>query len=237
MPDHHFKFTDLLYSSLCADGTVLPPVIITNDPSVPDDIEGDFEAFLVYMPDLTKPSANTTPAYLDKVKESYNGGDQLICDRGSEFKNKKVDEELEAMRVFRHLLPTAGGAFANPNDNAYFSQVEGAYKRMTKSTHAEAIKCLIKAYYLPTEDNIINYWKKCGITGRRPSTAAVDALISSHWQYDKKRSELYESYVAEEKHFRKNDRRLSADVRRRSPPRSLSASTLDGAHWTAYNHE
>ena len=110
-PTTHFKYTDLLYSTLVADGTIVPPVIITNDANVPKDVEGKLKAKVLYMPNIKKPSARTTLAYLDAVKEYFNVGDHIIMDRGKEFENKKVWEQLADMHIIHHKLPTAGGVY------------------------------------------------------------------------------------------------------------------------------
>ena len=120
------------------------------------------------------------------------------------------------------------GAFANPNDNAYFSQVEGMYKRMPKSNHIEAIKAILSACYKPSDDNILNYWKKCLYGRSNLRHSEVNALISSHWLYDDNRREKYESYCKEYDHFKHGDRLLSDDVRRLELPLSIGENTLDG---------
>jgi hypothetical protein len=234
MPATHYNYADLLYSTLVADGTILPPVVITTDPHVPEQIEGGSDAIVLYMPGISKPSADTTLAYFDAVRDYYQEFDHLIWDRGSEFQNKRVADEIEEIGLVCHKLPTAGGAFADPNDNAYFAQVEGFYKRMPKSNHEDAIKAIISACYKPTTENIRNYWKKCLYTTATASVADVARLISSHWIYDKKRHDLYESYRQEYRHFRHGDRLLSPDVRRLELPLSVGGDSLDGSHWAVY---
>jgi hypothetical protein len=116
---------DLLYSGIVANGSTLPLVLITTDSAVPANIEGDTDAIVLYMPGIKKPSAATTLAVLDCWKGYLTKGDHLLLDRGVEFKNAKVLEELKSMGVTPHFYPTGGGAHGNPNDNSLFSQVEG----------------------------------------------------------------------------------------------------------------
>jgi hypothetical protein len=229
----NYNYVDLLYSSLVADGTTLPPVLFTTDPNVPEDIEGDEDARVIYMPDITKPCTKTTMAYLDTVRDYFNHDDRIILDRGKEFNNQKVKEEFGHMGVVPHYLPAGGGAFFNPNDNSFFSQVEGYYKRMPKLNHAHALRTIIGAYKKPTDEQVRAYFEHCLIHSQLPSKHEVDLLITQHWKYDEKRAATYTEYRREYQHFVNNDRRLSGDVRRIQDPLFLEGD-LDGVHWTKY---
>jgi hypothetical protein len=214
---------------------MLPPVLITTDPDVPEDIDADLEAFVVYMPGLTKPSSETSLIYLDKVRDYFEGEEHIIVDRGTEFQNARVKEQLADLRVVQHTLPTGAGAFFNPNDNSYFSQVEGWYKRQVKSTHAEAIKLLIEASRRPTEDHIRNYFEHCLLTGPMPSMNHISKNISQGWIYDDRLRLQYQPYELEYRRWLFNSRALSSDVRRQQRPVTLGDNNLDGAHWNTYD--
>lgn len=200
---------------------------------MPADVEGEEDARVIYMPDITKPCAKTTMAYLDVVREYFNHDDHIILDRGTEFNNRQVKEELGHMGLIPHYLPAGGGAFLNANDNSFFSQVEGYYKRMPKRNHAEALRTVIGAYKKPTDEQVRNYFEHCLIHSQLPSRQEVDALITQHWKYDESRAAPYDAFRQEYQHFVNNDRRLSDDVRRILDPLFLEGD-LDGVHWTKY---
>ena len=229
-----WQFVDLLYSGMVADGSVLPLVLITNDKAVPKNVEGDSDAVVIYMPDITKPSAKTTLAALGAWQGMIVPGDHLIWDRGTEFNNQKVAEELQILRARAHFLPTGGGAFANPNDNSLFSQVEGRYKRTPKRNHVEAIRAMIAAYYSAQDEHIRNHFRNCLLTGSTPTRAQVKRLVEKSYRGQGAREREYQTFRDEFERFTKNSRLLSADVRRRAPPVQLPSSVLDGVKWNTY---
>lgn len=183
---------------------------------------------------MKKPSARTTLIYFDKVRDYFNKGDHIVWDRGTEFQNAKVKEHLDLMGVTVHILPTGGGAFCNPNDNSFFSQVEGVYKRMPKGSHAQAIRAILSAYRFPTEDHVRHYFEHCLLRSKLPLHNEVQALIHHIRKPDKRRKEVYASYTKEYQHYCSNDRHLSIDVRRLELPLAFDKEDLDGQYWTTY---
>lgn len=230
-----WNHTDLLYSGICADGSCIPPVIITSDRSVPEGVEDELDAFVVYCPGIKKPSAKTTLIYFDKVREYFNRGDHIIWDRGTEFQNKKVREHVALMGVYEHTLPTGGGAFCNPNDNSFFSQVEGAYKRLVKTSHVAAIRAILNAYRIPSEEHIRHYFSHCLLRNKAPKKVEVRSLVNATLRMDNRSDASYASMKAEYLHYVKNDRQLSPDVRRLSLPFANNKHTLDGHYWNKYS--
>lgn len=229
-----WRFVDLVYSGLVADGSTLPLVIITTDPEVPAEIEGDTDAIVLYMPDVKKPSGATTLAVLQQWRDYINPGDHLLFDRGSEFNNHQAAQELEDLHASSHFLPTGGGAFADPNDNSFFAQVEGFYKRQPKRTHANALGPIIKAFYNPTEKHVQDYFRNCLLTGPSPTLAQVRHLVEKSYKAEGARVAEYKSYRDEYRRFELNSRRLSGDVRRLAAPLQLDDAALDGVEWTTY---
>lgn len=229
-----WRFVDLLYSGLVADGSTLPLVIITTDPEVPADIEGDTDAIVLYIPDVKKPSGDTTLAVLQLWRDYINPGDHLLLDRGSEFNNRQVAQELEDLHASSHFLPTGGGAFADPNDNSFFAQVEGFYKRQPKRTHADAIRAIVKAFYNPSETHVQSYFRNCLLTGPSPTLAHVRRLVEKSYKSEGARVAKYTSYRQAFRRFERNSRLLSRDVRRQAAPSQLADSALDGVQWTTY---
>lgn len=168
------------------------------------------------------------------MKDYFGDDEHLILDRGTEFQNSSMKEEWKEAGVALHVLPTGAGAFFNPNDNAFFSQVEGSFKRSEKMNHIEALKRIAEAYKKPSEEHIQNYFRHCLLTGPMPSLADVEHLISKNWIYDEKLRRNYESYRREYRWWVTGSRRLSPDVRRNDEPLALRNSTLDGSHWQSY---
>lgn len=232
--ERNWNFVDILYSAVVADGSVLPLILITTDPAVPKGVEGDTDAIVVYMPGVKKPSAATTLVALDHWREFLMQGDHLLLDKGTEFKNKKVAEELQLRKLHSHFYPTGGGAFANPNDNSLFSQMEGYYKRTPKITHVEAIQAIIASYYKVKDEHIKNHFRNCLLTGRTPTRKAVHRLIDRSCVAVGARFREYSSYLDEYYYYKCNSRLLSPDVRRPEPPVQLDDTALDGVRWNTY---
>jgi hypothetical protein len=233
--ERKWKFVDILYSGLVADGSTLPLVLFTTDPAVPANVEAGTDAIVVYIPDVKKPSAETTLAALDYWSEYIVRGDYLLLDKGSEFKNKKVAEELQLRQVHSLFYPTGGGAFANPNDNSFFSQVEGYYKRTPKRTHEDAIKAIVAAFYRVKDEHISNHFRNCLLTGPAPTHYTVRRLIDRSCRAVGARFWEYSDYLDQYYYFKCNSRQLSADVRRAEPPLQLEDGALDGAEWNTYH--
>lgn len=225
---------DVLYSGLVSVGTCLPLILITTDPQVPADIEGDSDAYVYFMPDVKKPSSETSLTAFQHWRDYFSEGDHVILDRGTEFQNRIIDQELDDMGVISHVLPTGGGAFADPNDNSFFSAMEGFYKRQPKQTHADAIRAIIRAYYHSTEQQIRNHFRNCLITANTPTRKQVRHLIEKSWRDAGARRREYQSYRQEFRRFESNSRLLSADVRRLEPPCQIEEGALDGAQWMSY---
>jgi hypothetical protein len=230
-----WEYVDILYSALVADGSTLPVILFTTDPHVPEDVEGDSDAVVIYMPDIKKPCAATTLAALDQWTGYLVPGDHLLLDKGTEFKNKKVAEDLELRKLGSSFYPTGGGAFANPNDNSFFSQMEGYYKRAPKKTHVEAIKAIIAAYYRVKDEHVSNHFRNCLLTGRTPQHHDVKRLIDKSCRAVGARFYEYNDYLNEYYYFKCNTRQLSPDVRRQEGPLQLDDPALDGAEWNTYH--
>lgn len=233
--ERKWKYVDLLYSGLVADGSTLPLILITTDPNVPLDVEGESDAIVIYMPNVKKPSAETTLVALDRWTGYISPGDHILLDKGTEFKNKKVAEDLQLRNIESHFYPTGGGAFANPNDNSLFSQVEGYYKRMPKRRHEDAIKAIISSYYRVKDEHIENHFRNCLLTGRSPTLRQVRAMIDRSSRAVGARFTEYSLCLEQYYYFKVNSRLLSADVRRPEGPLQLGEGSLDGVEWNTYS--
>jgi hypothetical protein len=156
-----------MYTTLVADGSQIPPVIFTNDPNVPSDIEGRDDAHVLYVPNLTSsPSANVTLLWLDKVKDFLSDNPIIVHDAGKEFVNKKVEEEFHHFEIISQTIPGTGGAFLNPCDNSFHHDLKLHYYNKQCTTHAQMLKAMIDAYFEVSDHNIVSYFKYCKIIGK-----------------------------------------------------------------------
>lgn len=76
------------------DGCVLPAIIFTNCPTVPADIDQGWEGKVIYLPDMTAPSADMTLSWLEEVGDCLMDSPLLVHDRGNEFTARDVQQEL-----------------------------------------------------------------------------------------------------------------------------------------------
>ena len=81
------------------DGTVLPPIVFTNCETVQEDIEGGREGKVIYIPDLTQPSADLTSSWLDEVADYLMDGSLVVHDSGPKFTAKAAQDDF-AGRTF-----------------------------------------------------------------------------------------------------------------------------------------
>jgi hypothetical protein len=97
-----------MYVGLVADGTLLPPVIITSDPQIPLGIIDGFDAKIVILPSVRGPSADTTLRWLEEVKDYISPNSIIIHDNGPEFSNQKFNEELVEYNIVHKAIPPWG---------------------------------------------------------------------------------------------------------------------------------
>jgi hypothetical protein len=130
--DFHHKA--ILNEGLVMDGTVLPPVIFTNYDQVPANIEDSQEAHVIYIPDLSQPSADLTLRWLDTIKEYLEDSPLVIHDRGPEYIARDAQQEFKNLGISTMSIPAQGGAFVNPCDNAFNAQLRRHYFTQNRET-------------------------------------------------------------------------------------------------------
>lgn len=195
-----WKYTTILYEGLVMDGTLLPPVIFTNCPDVPANIEENRIAFVIYIENLQAPSAALTLRWIDTIQAYIDDSPLIIHDRGPEYMAQSVQEELEQLEVDTKILPATGGAFANPCDNAFNSAFRRLYSENLPSSYFEKLVHIIDCYYAAQESSISRYFRHIGYCGPRPSKKRVARLLNEGFKPGRQNAELYgkmkNSYLA-----------------------------------------
>lgn len=181
-----------MYVALVGDGTLLPPVIFTNDTKLPASITADPPAFVYPLTTLKAPSANTTLRWLDTVSDYFEPGDIITHDRGSEFVNRKVPEDIEARELADCPMPSWGGSFVNPCDNSFNSKFKYRYySDRHHNTHNDMIESMVRAYYAASESSIKNYFAHCKYSGPTPTRKDMEALLTEGYRASPGHEELH----------------------------------------------
>ncbi|KAL6043681.1 hypothetical protein QOT17_023756 [Balamuthia mandrillaris] len=89
-------------------------------------------------------------------------------------------------------IPSAGGAFVNPCDNPFNSQLKHNYFTQEQKSYSGKLKAIIQAYYAPSTKTLLNYFKHVLWTGPRPTKADVKQLVSEGYRPGRQKIELYE---------------------------------------------
>lgn len=126
MYKHEWKYHTILYEGLAMNEEMLPAVIFTNCDAVPENVERDYEGKVVYLPDMSAPSGDMTLRWLEEVKPWLEDEPLLVHDKGPEYTSQIVKEELKELGIKEMAIPAAGGAFINPCDNPFNSQLRRA---------------------------------------------------------------------------------------------------------------
>lgn len=172
----------ILYEGLVLDGTLLPPVIFSNCPEIPDDITEGREAVVIYYPNLQAPSADTTQRWIDSIRPYLEDSPVVIHDRGPEFVARSVQEEFEALDIQTLILPATGGAFANPCDNAFNSSLRRIYAKQPPETYPDKLIRIIDSYYAASEESIKSYFEHIGYCGKYPSRKKIENLLNEGYK-------------------------------------------------------
>lgn len=204
------------------EGTLLPPVIFTNCPSVPKGIEGDTEAMVIYVADLNQPTALLTKRYLDIIGDYVEDEPLMVHDKGPEFIASSVQEDMAARGIQSLEIPTAGGAFINPCDDPFNSHLKQAYFQQQLHSYTDKLRAIIKAYYSPTEETLQKYFQHVGWAGPRPTKKQVKQLLSEGYRPGHKSPKVYEEmqtvYKAWVKHLRHSTLRKGMTFGHDTPP-------------------
>ncbi|KAL6051449.1 hypothetical protein QOT17_014442 [Balamuthia mandrillaris] len=164
-------------TGLVMSGEVLPPVIFTNCPTVPKDVDVGGDGKVVYIPGLSAPSADLTLWWLDLVGDYLNDNPLVVHDCGPEYTAHLVQDFFMEMGASTCSFPATGGAFVNLCDNPFNSQLKKLYFQEHHDSYVAKLKVILHAYYCPSTESIQSYFKHVGWMGLRPSRAYVRWLL------------------------------------------------------------
>ena len=173
------------------DGSLLPPVIFTNCPEVPKNIEENRIAFVIYIEDIQAPSADMTIRWLDTVRAYLEDSPLIIHDRGPEYVAKKVQEEFEALDIETKILPATGGAYANPCDNSFNSQFRRMYSENLPNSYPDKLVRILDCYYAAQDTSVSRYFEHIGYCGKAPSRQRVAGLLNEGFKPGGQNESLY----------------------------------------------
>lgn len=197
------------------NGDVLPPIVFTNCETVLEDIEGDREGKVIYIPDLTQPSADLTSRWLDEVADYLEDSPLVVHDSGPEYIAKAVQADFAGRDISTMRIPSAGGAFINPCDNPFNSQLKRIYFQQDMKSYEDKLRAILEAYYSPTEQSIRGYFEHVGWKGRCPTRRYVQNLLSEGFRPGKKHQELYDEMLRMYRGWKKNLRGIQREDRER----------------------
>jgi hypothetical protein len=221
-----------MYTALVADGSQIPPVIFTSDSHVREGTEGEREAFIEYIPNLSPtPSASITLRWLDRVKDYLSDEPHLIHDSGGEFKAKLTQEHLTMEDIESHTIPAAGGAYLNPCDNNFHHDMKQYFYKKKRTTHEEMLRAMIDAYYDVPDKNILHYFKHCRIIGKMLTRKYICKLLSEGYHPGKTHKEDHQKCVNAYNGWKKNIRFVNNDVRSDRRGEVINNGGLDGVYW------
>lgn len=206
------------------DGTVLPPVIFTDYPHVPMDLEQGTDAKVLYVENITQPSADLTLRWLDEVSEYLEDSPLVIHDRGPEYMAKSVQEDIALKGISTLDIPSAGGAFINPCDNSFNSELKHWYFLESQNSYEDKLRGIIAAYYAPKEESLQQYFEHVGWSGPRPTRKQVQHLVNEGYRPGKRHIQIYEEmeqvYNGWQKNLRQKSLKNGMKLKHSSPSHS-----------------
>ncbi|KAL6064514.1 hypothetical protein QOT17_010912 [Balamuthia mandrillaris] len=161
-------------------------------PTVPKDVDVGGDGKVVYIPGLSAPSADLTLRWLDLVGDYLNDNPLVVHDRGPEYTAHSVQDLFMEMGASTCSFPATGGAFVNPCDNPFNSQLKKLYFQERHDSYVAKLKAILHAYYCPSTESIQSYFKHVGWMGPRPSRAYVRWLLEEGYRPGKRGARLYE---------------------------------------------
>ncbi len=227
-----YDYIDLMYTALVADGSQLPPVIFTNDPNVPQHVEGTQVASVIYIPTLSStPSANITTCWLDTVSEYLEDEPHLIHDSGGEFVSKVSQAAFRDIDIHSHQIPAAGGAYLNPCDNNFHHNMKQHYYAKRYRTHAEMLRGMIDAYYEVADKNIQHYFKHTRIIGKIVTKHHIAHLLSEGYHPGKAHEEVHLRCIGAYAAWKKNICHLNNNTHPKKHFECIQDTSTGGVYW------
>jgi hypothetical protein len=165
-----------MYTAICADGRVLPPVIFTSDTKL---LDLDFSpGIVVLLPGCKGESNRSTLAWLDQIQEFLQDEPLLLMDNHFSHHHPLFIDTLESLTVNPLYFPPKCGSLLSPLDNSFHAELQKRYFAKPRRSHEEQIRSMIQAYFEISEDSIQKYWVHCGILSKTPPSRTAARLLS-----------------------------------------------------------
>ena len=235
-----------------ADGSTLPPVIITNKKFTDcfaTEEDYDKYAHVLVFPKSKGPGVKTTTAALDGWVQQgwldYSAGGKclLLCDRLKAHHNANLVAHLQDFNVEVVLFPVGAGAVLNPCDNSFHAQAESAFRkhlfRDLFPTIEHKMQAIEHAYHSVKEGTIRRYFKSCGlIPGRDMSMKAAQQKAAElcrtgnvFVESNERTQEVHTQQLAAFRAFAQKCNPLKRSSAGWAPAANPDAATFDGPKW------
>lgn len=169
------KWKDLLMVAITADGSCIPPVIMTDDKQCPK-IYFD-EGKVIRVSSSQAPSQDNVKRWINVSKEYLTEGTYLFMDDHKAHSNVNILADLPD-GIIVEIIPPGTGKVLDPVDNSFNSVIENYYYQQQRSTHFEMLQAIHAAYYQPTNAIIQRYFSNIGYISNEPVSKVVNRLAT-----------------------------------------------------------
>ncbi len=228
------KWKDLLYASIVADGSCLPPVIMIEDKRC-SKIELD-NGFVIRVKSSKGPGNDTTLRWLDCVSDYLLDEPFLLLDNLRGHKNKDFLDRLEELGITPKFFPSGAGKFLDPIDNSFAAVVKRNYYLDVKKTHSDMVHSICDNYYKISDSTIQNYFKSIGYTTHENIEDIAKRLILRGYYKGAISQERQKEMTSIYKQWKMQIHNLyQKGIRPKEAPKDLDNLTLDGKYWRFYH--
>ena len=170
-----------MFTAFCADGSCLPPVIITKDKKLKD---VDFSPAHVIVLANTKGQSNrATECWFDESKDFLADEPLLLLDNHKSFHSINLNEEMSDFSISVLHFPVGLGCYLNPCDNSLHSLIKQHYRRQQHTSHEEMIVAICDAYYAVSEEQVRHFFAHTGITSHITLSVVAKHLLEEGYWY------------------------------------------------------
>jgi len=227
------KYKDLVMVSLVADGSCLPPVIMTDDKYCPQ-ISFD-DASVLKVKSSRAASVDNMKRWLDQISPYLRDEPYLLMDPHRSRFSPSIEEDLEDLGITLLSFPAGTGKVLDPVDNSFSAPVKTYYYTQPHNTHLEMLHAIHDAYYQPSDETVRRYWASIGYTTNRDLNTVVKGLAMRGWSKGSISQEQQRQWIQMYEEWKRESSVLYLKgVLPKNPPHSLAASSLDGKYWKAY---
>jgi predicted RNA-binding protein len=220
---------DVVYSAICADGSCLPPVIITSDPSLKSFHIRN--AKLIYIEAAKGESNRSTLYWFDAIKEYLEDDPLLLLDNHISHHSNLFVNEAEALSVRLEYFPPKLSALLSPLDNSFHSVFRRNYNAQPRQTHQDMIRAIVKAYYDVPDEHIKKFWQHVGILGKRSPRRVATALLEEG--YSPVRATDIKENIRLYHNWRDHWALLHNKARKKNESVDILKGGIDHLHWCA----